>query len=184
MSKASLEVTLAQLNTLTNVPADVLDELAGKGETVLLGGGTYRRNQEMPAVKGGWRLQLITRPLPRDAAADVEVEGKVAYSDSTSWYDPLGRRNSIRDTNSPTAGNVTFRAQRSSPTSVDWQFTQVAGPDIRTLRDALAADLVAHARGAGDVAGVVEGDDAVIVGVLVEFQSTGLDQVPGHFADV
>ena len=70
--------------------------------------------------------------LPRVAykRGGLEVEGKVAYSDSTSWYDPLGRRNSIRDTNSPTAGNVTFRAQRSSPTSVDWQFTQIAGPDI------------------------------------------------------
>ena len=70
--------------------------------------------------------------LPRIAykRGGLEVEGKVAYSDSTSWYDPLGRRNSIRDTNSPTASNVTFRAQRSSPTSVDWQFTQIAGPDI------------------------------------------------------
>ncbi|MEY4006642.1 MAG: hypothetical protein RLZZ221_2738, partial [Verrucomicrobiota bacterium] len=60
----------------------------------------------------------------------LEVEAKGAYSDSTSWYDPLGRRNSIRDTNSPTASNVTFRAQRSSLMTTDWQFTQVAGPDI------------------------------------------------------
>jgi TonB-dependent receptor len=60
----------------------------------------------------------------------LEVEAKGAYSDSTSWYDPLGRRNSIRDTNSPTASNVTFRAQRSSLMKSDWQFTQVTGPDI------------------------------------------------------
>jgi TonB-dependent receptor len=61
---------------------------------------------------------------------NLEVEGKFAYTDSTSWYDPLGRRQSIRDSNSPTAANVTFRAERSSPLSTDWRFTQVAGPDI------------------------------------------------------
>jgi outer membrane receptor protein involved in Fe transport len=34
---------------------------------------------------------------------NFELEGKFAYSDSTSWYNPLGRRNSIRDSNSPVA---------------------------------------------------------------------------------
>jgi TonB-dependent receptor len=61
---------------------------------------------------------------------DLEIEGKFAYSDSTSWYDPLGRRNSVRDTNSPTASNITFRAQRSSLMAPDWKIVQVAGPDI------------------------------------------------------
>ncbi len=59
-----------------------------------------------------------------------ELEGRFAYTDATSWYDPLGRRNSIRDTNTPTAAGVTFRAQRSSLLESDWRFTQVAGPDI------------------------------------------------------
>ena len=48
----------------------------------------------------------------------------------------------------------------------------------------LAAGHVAHARGAGNVAGVVEGDDAVVVGRLVEFEPTLLDQIPGHLADM
>ena len=61
---------------------------------------------------------------------NFELEAKFAYSDSTSWYDPLGRRHSIRDTNSPTASGITFRAERSSPLTADWKFTQVAGPDI------------------------------------------------------
>ncbi|HEY1110792.1 MAG TPA: carboxypeptidase regulatory-like domain-containing protein, partial [Opitutaceae bacterium] len=60
----------------------------------------------------------------------LQVDGKFAYSDSISWYDPLGRRNSIRDANSPTASGVTYRAVRSSVDSMDWQFTQIAGPDI------------------------------------------------------
>lgn len=58
------------------------------------------------------------------------LEGKFAYSDATSWYDPLTRRSSVRDVNSPTANGVTFEATRSSAESVDWQFTQLAGPDI------------------------------------------------------
>ncbi len=61
---------------------------------------------------------------------NLELEGKFAYSDSTSWYNPLGRRNSIRDTNSPVANGITYRAERSSLMSTDWKFTQVAGPDI------------------------------------------------------
>jgi len=61
---------------------------------------------------------------------NFELEGKFAYSDSTSWYDPLGRRNSIRDTNSPIANGITYRAERSSLMSADWKFTQIGGPDI------------------------------------------------------
>jgi outer membrane receptor protein involved in Fe transport len=61
---------------------------------------------------------------------NFELEAKGAYSDSTSWYDPLGRRNSIRDTNSPIANGITYRAERSSLLSTDWKFTQIAGPDI------------------------------------------------------
>jgi iron complex outermembrane recepter protein len=70
--------------------------------------------------------------LPRIAfkRGNFDVEGKFAYSDSTSWYDPLVHRNSIRDTNSPTATGITYRATRSSALSTDWQFTQIAGPDI------------------------------------------------------
>ncbi len=60
------------------------------------------------------------------------LEGKFAYSNAISWYDPLGRRNSARDANSPTATGVTFRAERSSADTVDWRFTQIAGPDIST----------------------------------------------------
>jgi TonB-dependent receptor len=70
--------------------------------------------------------------LPRLAykRGNLDVEAKVAYTDSTSWYDPLGRRDSIRDTNTPTASNITYRAVRSSPMDLDWKFTQIAGNDI------------------------------------------------------
>ena len=70
--------------------------------------------------------------LPRVSfkRGNFELEAKFAYSDSTSWYDPLGRRDSIRDTNSPTASGITFRAERSSPLEADWKFTQIAGPNI------------------------------------------------------
>ena len=61
---------------------------------------------------------------------NFELEGKFAYTDSTSWYDPLNRRNSVRDTNTPTAAGITFRAQRSSLMENDWRFTQLAGNDI------------------------------------------------------
>ncbi|MDO8539506.1 MAG: TonB-dependent receptor [Opitutaceae bacterium] len=70
--------------------------------------------------------------LPRVSykKGDFELEAKFAYSNSTSWYNPLGRRNSVRDTNSPTATGITFQAERSSPMTMDWHFTQIAGPDI------------------------------------------------------
>jgi len=61
---------------------------------------------------------------------NFELEAKGAYSDSTSWYDPLGRRDSVRDTNSPTASGITFRAQRASLMDPGWNFVQTAGPDI------------------------------------------------------
>ncbi len=69
-------------------------------------------------------------PSVRYKRGSFELEGKFAYSDSTSWYDPLGRRNSIRDTNSPIANGITYRAERSSLLSPDWKFTQIAGPSI------------------------------------------------------
>ena len=89
--------------------------------------GTVQANP-VAVSKMGETFTLLPRVAFKRGA--LEIEGKAAYSDSTSWYDPLGRRNSIRDTNSPTASNVTFRAQRSSLLSADWQFTQVAGPDL------------------------------------------------------
>jgi len=72
--------------------------------------------------------------LPRFAyrRGDFDLEGKFAYSDSTSWYDPQGRRNSIRDTNTPTASGVSYRAQRADSMAENWTFTQIAGPDIPT----------------------------------------------------
>lgn len=58
------------------------------------------------------------------------LEGKFAYSNSTSWYDPMGRRTTAKDTNSPIATGITFRAERSGPFSTDYRITQIAGPDI------------------------------------------------------
>ena len=89
--------------------------------------GTVQVNP-VAVSKLGETVTLLPRLAFKRGDFDLEVKG--AYSDSTSWYDPLGRRNTIRDTNSPTASGVTFRAQRSSPLDPGWNFTQVAGPDI------------------------------------------------------
>ena len=78
------------------------------------------------------KLGETTTLLPRITYRrhNLEVEAKGSFSDSTSWYDPYSRRDSIRDFNTPTVNNVTFRAQRSGPLAADWKFAQVAGPDI------------------------------------------------------
>jgi len=59
-----------------------------------------------------------------------DLEAKFAYSDATSWYNPLTRRHSVRDANNPTVTGANFRATRSSVDSTDWNFTQTSGPDI------------------------------------------------------
>lgn len=70
--------------------------------------------------------------LPRFSykRGSFELEGKFAYSNSTSWYDPMGRRATAKDTNSPVASGITFRAERSGPFETDYRITQIAGPDF------------------------------------------------------
>lgn len=58
------------------------------------------------------------------------LEGKFSYSNSISWYDPRGRRGSIRDAGGPTITGAAWRAERSAFNSVDWKVTQIAGPDM------------------------------------------------------
>lgn len=89
--------------------------------------GTVQINP-VAVAKMGETFTLI--PRAEFKRGNFELEAKGAYSDSTSWYDPLGHRNSIRDTNSPIANGITYRAERSSLLSSDWKFTQIAGPDI------------------------------------------------------
>ena len=86
------------------------------------------QSNPVAVAKMGETTTLIPRLTYK--RGNLEIEAKGAYSDSTSWYDPLNRRHSIRDANGPTVNNVTFRAQRSGPLAADWDFAQVAGPDI------------------------------------------------------
>jgi TonB-dependent receptor len=58
------------------------------------------------------------------------LEGKFAGSNSISWYDPRGRRGSIRDAGGPTLTGLSFSARRSELKSVDWKIVQTAGPDM------------------------------------------------------
>ena len=58
------------------------------------------------------------------------LEGKFAGSNSISWYDPRGRRGSIRDAGGPTLTGLSFAARRSELKSVDWKIVQTAGPDM------------------------------------------------------
>jgi TonB-dependent receptor len=89
--------------------------------------GTVQVNP-VAVSKMGETFTLIPRALFK--RGNFELEAKGAYSDSTSWYDPMGRHQSIRDTNSPTATGITYRAERSSLMSSDWKLTQIGGPDI------------------------------------------------------
>ena len=58
------------------------------------------------------------------------LEGKFAGSNSISWYDPRGRRGSIRDAGGPTLTGLNFSARRSELKSVDWKVVQTSGPDM------------------------------------------------------
>ncbi len=73
---------------------------------------------------------LTVLPKFEYKSGNFELEGKLVYSDATSWYDPLVRRHAVRDANSPTANGVNFRATRSSASDTDWTFTQLSGPDL------------------------------------------------------
>jgi hypothetical protein len=69
------------------------------------------------------------------------------------------------------------------PGAMSWKWLAQALMIWRGIVE-LPARQVAHARTARHVAAVVEGDDAVVVLLLVEADRTALDQVPGQFADV
>jgi iron complex outermembrane receptor protein len=61
---------------------------------------------------------------------NLTVEGKFAGSNSVSWYDPRGRRGSIRDAGGPTLTGLNFTARRSALNSADWKVVQTGGPDM------------------------------------------------------
>jgi hypothetical protein len=83
-------------------------------------------------AKLGETLTLLPKAFYK--AGNLELEAKAVFSDATSWYNPLARRHSVRDANSPTVNGANFRATRSSAQSNDWKFTQVSGPDMRQRR--------------------------------------------------
>ena len=58
------------------------------------------------------------------------VEGKFSGSNSVSWYDPRGRRGSLRDVGGPVLTGLTYSVARSSLKSADWKVVQTAGPDM------------------------------------------------------
>ena len=79
-------------------------------------------------VKLGQTLTAV--PKFEYRVGNLIVEGKFAGSNSISWYDPRGRRGSIRDAGSPNLTGTSYTAQRSAYNSADWKIVQVAGPDI------------------------------------------------------
>ena len=85
-------------------------------------------NNPAAIVKLGQTMTAV--PKFEYRAGNFLLEGKFAGSNSISWYDPRGRRGSIRDAGGPTAAGVGFTAQRSSLKSVDWKIVQTGGPDI------------------------------------------------------
>ncbi len=78
-------------------------------------------------VKQGQTLSLV--PKFEYRLGNFTLEGKFSGSNSISWYDPRGRRGSIRDSGGPAAAGVQFTAVRSAYNSADWKIAQVAGPD-------------------------------------------------------
>lgn len=60
------------------------------------------------------------------------LEGKLAASDSKSWYNPLEHWDMVRNLATPVESNVLFTAVRSSPTNSDWAIRQTGGIDIST----------------------------------------------------
>ncbi len=79
-------------------------------------------------VKQGQTMTAV--PKFEYRAGNLLLEGKFAGSNSVSWYDPRGRRGSIRDAGGPTLTGLSYTAQRSSLKSVDWKIVQTAGPDM------------------------------------------------------
>ena len=79
-------------------------------------------------MKLGQTLTVLPRFEYR--VGNLQLEGKFAGSNSISWYDPRGRRDSIRDAGGPTLTGLTYTAQRSTLRSVDWHIVQTAGPDM------------------------------------------------------
>ena len=79
-------------------------------------------------VKLGQTLTAV--PKFEYRVGNLIVEGKFAGSNSISWYDPRGRRGSIRDAGGPFVAGVAYTAQRSSLRSADWKVVQTGGPDI------------------------------------------------------
>jgi iron complex outermembrane receptor protein len=79
-------------------------------------------------VKQGQTLTAV--PKFEYRAGNFLLEGKFAGSNSISWYDPRGRRGSIRDAGGPTLAGLTYSASRSALNSVDWRIVQTGGPDM------------------------------------------------------
>ncbi|MSU50416.1 MAG: hypothetical protein EXS37_15255 [Opitutus sp.] len=79
-------------------------------------------------VKLGQTITAVPRFEYR--SGNLLIEGKFAGSNSISWYDPRGRRGSMRDAGGPTLTGLTYSAERSNLRSVDWKITQTAGPDM------------------------------------------------------
>lgn len=81
-------------------------------------------------VKLGQTLTAV--PKFEYRLGNLIIEGKFAGSNSISWYDPRGRRGSLRDAGASTLTGLTYTAQRSSLRSADWKIVQTAGPDMNS----------------------------------------------------
>jgi iron complex outermembrane recepter protein len=112
-------------------------------------------------VKLGQTITVL--PSFEYKSGNFTLEGKFAGSNSISWYDPRGRRGSIRDAGGPTLTGLGFTATRSSLRSADWKVVQTSGFDMNNganftnpaitiddgryaLTDVYSADLIATLR--------------------------------------
>ncbi|MEN9637493.1 MAG: hypothetical protein RL077_5897 [Verrucomicrobiota bacterium] len=79
-------------------------------------------------VKPGEAYTMLPRFEYKRGA--LTIEGKFVGSISTSWYDPMAREGSARNSGSPQLAGVGVKAMHLSSIGGDWQMVQTSGPDL------------------------------------------------------
>lgn len=96
-------------------------------EFATLDGRGRVQSQALAVSKHGEGLTLM--PSFEYQNERMRIDGRIAYSESESTYDPLGRRGSIFSIVNEPRVDGDFHAVRSGLMEFDWVFTQLGGAD-------------------------------------------------------
>ncbi|HRE80138.1 MAG TPA: TonB-dependent receptor, partial [Opitutaceae bacterium] len=126
----SLTFNLAPASTVSGVITGRGSVLGDQALTKVTTSSTVANVVSNPAaiVKLGQTVTLT--PKFEYKFDNLVIEGKFVASDSMSWYDPRGRRGSIRDAGGPTLGGISYTMERSGALSADWKVQQTGGLDF------------------------------------------------------